>query len=394
MDSVPTARQAATDLKFTATPGFQRNSKESRRKTSQGTPNPLDLGEQSSDRAGQSMETLDDLDLNDHHNDSGEDADDEWNTVENMTVLGLSFGEDSLDHIPSDGTSVKARFSLEDPGFIPADTAVHGQRHQHFDKWMKSLHRKATHRRKTVTREDGGSETELLSPILRDKEIFGHKKSSSGSSFGFVTAVKSASISLASFSVAPQSRRHGNSFSKTRTDCSSRTSNRGARLSEDSSYLSRGAADDIGVTHRSIQRRRVLEEIIDTEEGYVADIKFLMNVYSTLLASIPTLSFSLRSSINRNLTDIVDLHEELLGDLHRAVPHSEYTQADCTPLTSAKPMPRHQRWRSLDAVPEQVADLSWLQKVPGLVAEPNVAAEVAKVFGEKARIPDRDHWCG
>jgi len=44
------------------------------------------------------------------------------------------------------------------------------------------------------------------------------------------------------------------------------------------------------------------------------------------MASIPTLSLNLRASINRNLNEIVELHEELLGDVHRVVPHSEYTQ--------------------------------------------------------------------
>jgi hypothetical protein len=35
---------------------------------------------------------------------------------------------------------------------------------------------------------------------------------------------------------------------------------------------------DQAVTNRLLQRRRVLEELIMTEESYVADVKFLMNV--------------------------------------------------------------------------------------------------------------------
>lgn len=105
-------------------------------------------------------------------------------------------------------------------------------------------------------------------------------------------------------------------------------------------------------------------------------------VYITLLASIPSLSLNLRASINRNLNDIVELHEELLGDLHRAVPHSEYTQ----PTLSASRRPvlsGHHRWRSLDAVPENVEGTAWLQKIPGMTAEPKVAADVARVFAKK-----------
>lgn len=104
----------------------------------------------------------------------------------------------------------------------------------------------------------------------------------------------------------------------------------------------------------------------------------------TILASLPTLQAGLRSSINRNLTDIIELHEELLGELHRVVPHSEYTQLD---LPSKTKPSRHHRWRSLDAVPEDKGDMSWLQQVPGMIAEPQVAADVAKIFARKVRLP-------
>lgn len=89
----------------------------------------------------------------------------------------------------------------------------------------------------------------------------------------------------------------------------------------------------------------------------------------------------LRSSINRNLADMVDLHEELLGELHRAVPHSEYTQTDLLP--GPKAGSAHRRIRSLNVVPEDDETMSWLETVPGMVAEPNVAADVAKVFTNK-----------
>jgi hypothetical protein len=52
------------------------------------------------------------------------------------------------------------------------------------------------------------------------------------------------------------------------------------------------------------------------------------------------------------------------------------------PLTNG-----HHRWRSLDAVPENTTGANWLQKIPGMTAEPNVAAEVARVFGNKVCVP-------
>lgn len=90
----------------------------------------------------------------------------------------------------------------------------------------------------------------------------------------------------------------------------------------------------------------------------------------------------LRSSINQNLASIVELHEEILGDLHRAVPHSEYTQMDI-PLRPKDHIEKHKRIRSLDAVPEDDENVSWLEAVPGMVAEPNIAADVAKIFADK-----------
>lgn len=106
---------------------------------------------------------------------------------------------------------------------------------------------------------------------------------------------------------------------------------------------------------------------------------------------MPALSMSLRESITRNLNDIVELHEDLLGDLHRTVPHSEYTQVDLAeprrpPLSGRG----HTRWRSVDAAPD-AKGASWLSNVPAMTAEPKVAADVARVFGKKAsqNVPHR-----
>lgn len=104
-------------------------------------------------------------------------------------------------------------------------------------------------------------------------------------------------------------------------------------------------------------------------------------MYVTLLASVPMLP-SLRASISRNLSEIVELHDELLGDLHGVVPHSEYTQPDYIP-SSVPEKKGHHCWKSLDAVPENSGDLSWVQKIPGMTAEAQVAADVAKVFGKR-----------
>ncbi|KAK4230517.1 hypothetical protein QBC38DRAFT_507374 [Podospora fimiseda] len=257
-----------------------------------------------------------------------------------------------------------------------------------FQRWIKTF-QKRTMRRQEMSASDGD-----LTPGFFDSEgrtsmtwESSHHRQSSDSSFGFVAAVKSASISLTNVSVFTRSRRNTlrSSRGHSRTDRSSRASVSGARLSEDSVCPERQMILDPAVMERSLQRRRILEELITTEESYIGDVRFLMNVYVTILAALPTLPSGLRASINQNLTDIVELHEEMLGELHRAVPHSEYTQLDIP----AQPPPvtpgirGHQRWRSLDAVPEDKDSLSWLRDVPGMLSEPQTAAEVAKIFSKK-----------
>ncbi|OBT96113.1 hypothetical protein VE01_06854 [Pseudogymnoascus verrucosus] len=302
-----------------------------------------------------------------------------WDTVDNITALGLAFG---YSNTPEQASPTKKRFVLEElePTHEPPSIQL---TRPPFEKWVKGFNKNAArrHRRANSIAGTSVSDSDYHSLQSKIRTRHGLRKSVSGSSLGFVTAVKSASISLASFSIATKSRNRGHSSKHQKTDRSSRASNIGPRTSEDSAYAARGIANDVAVTNRSIRRRRVLEEIISTEEGYFGDVKFLMNVYVTLLASVPMLP-SLRTSISRNLSDIVELHDELLGDLHRVVPHSEYTQPDY--ISSPAPEKQgHHRWRSLDAVPENSSDLSWVQKIPGMTAEAQVAADVAKVFGKR-----------
>lgn len=113
-------------------------------------------------------------------------------------------------------------------------------------------------------------------------------------------------------------------------------------------------------------------------------------VYITILASLPTIHMGLRPSVNKNLTDMIQLHDEILGCLHRVVPNSEYSQSDIQPPSIATAISRsrfqghvHRRLLSLDSVPERRRDIAWLRRVPGMLSDPQVAAEVAKIFGKK-----------
>lgn len=273
------------DFGIPTTSRSHRNSMRIPRKTSWGAPIPLPSTQK--DPTDQAKEDFDDVDLSTNEKTSASsDKHEGWNTLDNIAALGLSFNAEDSQVV---GTPIRERFSL-DEAFVNRSLPLGGERP--FNKWMKSLQRRGTQRWKTVSCDMGGT---VLDPELFDtsgiQKRSAHKKSSSGSSFGFVTAVKSASISLASFSAAPRSRRTGVSSRQQRTDRSSKASNVG-RLSEDSSYIARGIIIDQAVTNRLLQRRRVLEEIINTEESYLADVRFLMNVSLSIFFKTTFLNFA------------------------------------------------------------------------------------------------------
>ncbi|KAK1752402.1 hypothetical protein QBC47DRAFT_56962 [Echria macrotheca] len=298
---------------------------------------------------------------------------------------------DTLDKLPVPGLEDTAtqKQDLGNTEYFSQDGHGKAKRpNKPFHRWMKTLHKRALRRQEACGLEDGIPRfiVDLDSASSINGSAY-HGYSSSGSSFGFVAAVRSATVSLTSASVLSRSRKNIRLSARghSRTDRSSRASVSGTRRSEDSFCLDRQVSADPAVIGRALQRRRILEELINTEESYIGDVRFLMNVYVTMLASLPTLPAGLRASINQNLTDIVELHEEMLGDLHRAVPLSEYTQPEIpSQFPPAVPATRgHHRWRSLDAVPEDKDGVSWLREVPGVLAEPQTAAEVAKVFTKK-----------
>ncbi|KAI8724890.1 DH domain-containing protein [Fusarium sp. LHS14.1] len=247
-----------------------------------------------------------------------------------------------------------------------------------FRKWVRSLKRRnsLSEGGETYTGDDTCKYPEPNNPLRRViHRRFRHRFSSSGSSLGFITAVQSAGTSLITASVAATSRRrHGRS----RAERSSRASLSTPRVSKDVGPLER-AEEDLTATQRAFERRQILEELISTEENYIGDIRFLMNTYVNMLAALPSLSKQLRSSTNRNLHRILQLHDEILGDLHRVVPFSEYSQLEHPVLSKSG----RNRSRGLNTLPECGVNLQALHCVPGMLTDPQVAAEVAKVFSKK-----------
>jgi hypothetical protein len=204
------------------------------------------------------------------------DGGEAWKDMERFAELGLTLdGEE--DEYPVRVIELP-RFSLDDDG--DGGYSIHEKEAARMDKpltpfhkWMKTLQRRA---QKPRTRNSDGQDP-FPSFVDGPMSSGGHRKSSSDSSFGYVADVRSASISLAG-SVLTRSRRNtARSSHYARTDRSSRASISCGRCSEDNVHLERAAVDP-AVTERLLQRRRILEELISTEESYIGDIKFLMNV--------------------------------------------------------------------------------------------------------------------
>lgn len=198
-----------------------------------------------------------------------------WRALNTLSSFRLSLdNEDEQSRLSTD----LPRFSVD-----PGDSGIKDEQEgplwsipRPFHKWMKNLHRRA--RRPN----DGISNLRLPPGDSSEEDAIhtrSHRKSSSGSSFGFVAAVKSATVSLASVSVTTRRRRNATRSSvHTRTDHSSRGSFSVHRISEDSTCFEKSSYTDPAVTERLLQRRRILEELIHTEESYIGDIRFLMNV--------------------------------------------------------------------------------------------------------------------
>lgn len=181
MDSV-TVFPPAARLYFTSPPSSRRHSAHLPRKSSWGNPEPSSSQEYAT---AQKEQRFEDIELCSNHSDVGED----WNSINNITKLGLSFQADENLDIP-DSTE---RFSMDDVDY-PVEFEYHRLDNRPFNRWMLHLQKRGVGRRRT---HSGSAEQETIRRQCLEsagtKRRASHKKSSSQSSSGFVTAVRSAS---------------------------------------------------------------------------------------------------------------------------------------------------------------------------------------------------------
>ena len=281
-----------------------------------------------------------------------------------------------------------------EPQAKPASTTVLdrslGKTAENFRRWASTFrHKRSQHTRPgrpAVIEQELSIDTpsDLPSASLRRHW---HRKRISNASSRFVATVKTASLSNDSTSLLPRPHRHSR-VSDTRATRSS-----DPRPSIDSLRPSSISSSDEGALRRSIKRRQVLQEILSSEESYVADLKALYSLFSTLLVSVPSISIQTRTSIQRNVMEMLLLHEQIVNELHRVALRATLREWRyvASPLRLSRK--RHRKWQSLDAAtvhssPPRASNTDMAlhstnlrpRNSPAYGADPAEVAAVAQVF--------------
>ncbi|KAE9988827.1 hypothetical protein EG328_007431 [Venturia inaequalis] len=268
-----------------------------------------------------------------------------------------------------------------------------------FKRWLSTLRRKNQQRHQDVLShlqspafDEAYRLPPLESPRQHSARHAGHRQSLSlTSSIGLLTAVKSASMTWTATSLATKSRVDTRSARLRGDNRSSRFSD--VRMSFESTAPSVENAIDEKAWARSVQRRKIVEELLYSEENYIVDMKALVNVYFTVLATMPTMTLQRRKNIQKSVTQIVQLHEELLAELHKMVPNSEATEDDIMPRPQRRKA-KHFRWHSAESVPSRPnlramghrvrhsidASRPAILQVGGVIVNTSIVLNVAKVF--------------
>jgi hypothetical protein len=188
-------------------------------------------------------------------------------------------------HVPLPAGHFSDNTDSEPPGEqepLPPAEAVQSQP---FRRWLSVLRRR--HVQRGHGHESGAVQASfdidhrnkdaLLRPPPPQDSLRRNSESMS-SSMGCITTVKSASMTIGSTSIAPRSE-SGFPWKSRVGNRSSHYSD--ARRSLDSHRGPLGPVIDESAWLRSLQRRKIVEELIASEEGYISDLKVLINVSRT-----------------------------------------------------------------------------------------------------------------
>ena len=123
--------------------------------------------------------------------------------------------------------------------------------------------------------DDTGADLDIPKPT----HVKGHRKASSWPSSGLVTVLKSATTAQGPASDVKGSERASKLWFLRRSNRSSGTSDAANRTSVDSGQDMPRILED-AAKNRALHRRKVLEELLVSEEGYINDLKILAHVWA------------------------------------------------------------------------------------------------------------------
>ncbi|KAL8836616.1 MAG: hypothetical protein Q9170_002839 [Blastenia crenularia] len=257
-----------------------------------------------------------------------------------------------------------------------------------FKRWISDLRPKSLRHTKTLTTstkrwpiEESPSEQDARrTERVKDRQSR-HRKTNSGSSTG---TTKEGAMARPNNTPASRKSRRSNLFSR---------SNRNSKISEDQTPTvndhlqgSSKPSEEAAVA-RSVQRRKTMEELIDSEASYVADLKVLIHAYFTLLASSSQSSHSMSTQIHQNVTEILELHEDILDQIRHIV--KEPILQTITARRELPPQTKQPRVRSTEGhrITSAVAGLVHAARTsidsgrPGQVPDPStpVPADISHV---------------
>ncbi|KAL8665595.1 MAG: hypothetical protein Q9202_002099 [Teloschistes flavicans] len=255
----------------------------------------------------------------------------------------------------------------------PPDTQPRSRTSRSLKRWISHLRPQTSKQKKTLimrtqrwpldesTVECGTIHTDFMNATRS-----GHRKSLSKSSNGFVENMKAVVMERSAGTPTPRNSRRSNLFNK---------SNRGSKTSEDESRSSSAQPNGLKSTSdtmalaRANQRQRVLEELVESEASYVADLKVLIHAYFTFLASAPNVSQRTSMQIHENVAEILELHEDLLGQFQHVM-----KEAVATPAAMHHETPRQpKQHRRLSVDGHRIA-----AAVVGLVHTARTSVEIAR----------------
>ncbi|KAI4105992.1 MAG: hypothetical protein L6R37_002453 [Teloschistes peruensis] len=380
-------------------PSSVRSSKHSSRKPSPDIVTPIPKHYRAPPAFTQKLDFLEDInidsrsDAQDEDNEDSDSSDKEnQDPVEQIPRLSFDIAKEIL---TVDEFSIQAK--TVEPG-PPPEILPRSRTSKSLKRWMSHLRPQTSKQKKTLVRraqrwplDESPIEWRTTDTDVMSSRRSGHRKSRSKSSTGLVENVKTVLMERSAGTATPRQPRRSNLFSK---------SNRGSKASEDEPRSSNdqpvGLKSTLDTTAlaRATQRQKILEELIESEASYVADLKVLIHAYFTFLGSAPNVSQRMSMQIHENVAEILELHEDLLCQFQHVIKGAGATPAIMHHDTPRQPK-QHGR-RSVDGhrIAAAVAGLVHTarnsvdmarpahSKVPPTQAETSKVLDIAEIFGK------------